>query len=142
MELSVARFQKTDKSSIGRLGLNGQPFCYSLEDKDRGLSKEQDLSLILKTKQYGTTAIPKGRYEVIINFSNRFQKYLPLLLNVPGFEGIRIHPGNVAANTLGCILPGEGYNTDFVGSSVKAFNRLFAELKKAEKKEKIFITIS
>lgn len=142
MELSVARFQKTEKSSIGRFGINSQPFCYSLEDKDRGLAKDQDITLIQKTKQYGVTAIPKGKYEVVITYSERFKKYLPLLLNVPGFGGVRIHPGNTDVDTEGCILVGENYSKDFVGSSRLAFARLMVKLKLVEQTEKIYITIS
>lgn len=141
MELLVNRFSKGDKSSIGRLSINGLPFCFCLEDKDRGLNSAMDLSTIKKLKEYGQTAIPTGRYEVIINYSNTFKQYLPLLLNVPGYAGVRIHSGNTPAHTLGCILPGESHSKDFVANSRKAFRRLMVELRKAEKKEKIYITI-
>ena len=142
MELLVNRFNKSEVSSIGRLLVDSLPLCYSMEDKDRGLTQSADLSLIKKLKVYSATAIPTGRYEIAITYSNRFKKYLPLLLNVPGFEGVRIHPGNTAEHTEGCILPGETYSKDFVGNSVKAFNTLFTKMKAVEKKEKIFITIN
>jgi len=92
-------------------------------------------------KVHGKTAIPSGTYQVAITFSNRFKKYLPLLINVPGFEGIRIHPGNTAADTEGCLLPGEFRNHNQVTNSKKAFTKLFEKLKAVEKKEKITITI-
>jgi len=142
MELVVNRFVKSELSSIGRLSVDGQPQCFTLEDKDRGLKSTDDLSLIKKLKVFSKTAIPTGRYQVVINFSNRFKTYLPLLLEVPGYAGVRIHPGNTAENTEGCILPGESHSKDFVSTSRKAFTSLMAKMKAAEKKEKIYITIN
>jgi hypothetical protein len=141
MEILVNRFNKGEVSSIGRLFVNGQPLCYTLEDKDRGIKKSDDLSTIKKVKVFSKTAIPTGTYEVVLTYSNRFKKYLPLLLNVPGYAGVRIHAGNTADHTEGCILPGQTYSKNFVGSSVKAFNSLMAKIKAVEKKEKIYITI-
>jgi hypothetical protein len=88
------------------------------------------------------TAIPYGKYEVIINFSNRFQKYMPLLLNVPNYEGVRIHPGNTKNDTEGCILVGNSKSLNFIGGSRVTFASLFTRMKKIEKKEKIFINIT
>jgi hypothetical protein len=90
----------------------------------------------------GRTAIPAGRYEVIINFSQRFGRPLPLLLNVPDFEGVRIHPGNTPANTEGCILVGETKSENFIGQSRVAFDQLFEKLKAASATEKIFVEIA
>jgi hypothetical protein len=129
MELQVKRTDFSEESTIGELWVNGGFECYTLEDKVRPV------------KIAGKTAIPSGRYEVIINFSQRFQKQLPLLLNVPNFEGVRIHPGNTAANTEGCILVGETKTENFVGESRWAFNRLFEKLKAASETEKIFMEI-
>jgi hypothetical protein len=92
-------------------------------------------------KIYGKTAIPKGRYEVVISWSNRFKKFMPLLLNVQNFEGIRIHTGNTAKNTLGCILVGKNKNEDSISNSRIAYEKLFSKLEIASKKEKTFITI-
>jgi hypothetical protein len=89
----------------------------------------------------GKTAIPAGQYEVVINFSQRFQKPLPLLLNVPNFEGVRIHPGNIPANTEGCILVGDTKSVDCIGQSRIAFARLFEKMKTATETQKIFIEI-
>ena len=92
-------------------------------------------------KIQNVTAIPYGKYEVIINFSNRFQKYMPLLLNVPNYAGVRIHPGNKSADTEGCILVGSSKSLNFIGNSRATYKSLFAKMKLIEKKEKIFINI-
>lgn len=141
MELKLKREIRTTKSTIGRLFVNNVYECYVLEDKDRGLSSTMGLKNLESLKVHGLTAIPTGRYEIAITFSNRFQKYLPLLLAVPGYEGIRIHPGNKAEDTEGCLLPGRTLGTDFVGESKIAFEHLFAKMHAVEKTEKIFITI-
>jgi hypothetical protein len=130
MELRIERTDFSDESTIGELSVNGQFECYTLEDKTR------------PEKIAGKTAIPAGRYEVVINFSQRFQRQLPLLLKVPNFEGIRIHPGNTAANTEGCILVGETKSGNFIGQSRVAFERLFEKLKEVAATEKIFMEIA
>jgi hypothetical protein len=130
MELQIKRTDFSEESTIGELWVNGVFECYTLEDKVRPV------------KIAGKTAIPSGRYEVIINFSQRFQKQLPLLLNVSNYEGVRIHSGNTAANTEGCILVGETKTDNFVGESRWAFNRLFEKLKVAAETEKIFLEIA
>ena len=130
MELQIKRTDFSEESTIGELSVNGVFECYTLEDKVRPV------------KIAGKTAIPSGRYEVIINFSQRFQKPLPLLLNVPNYEGVRIHSGNTAANTEGCILVGETKTDNFVGESRWAFNRLFEKMKVAAETEKIFLEIA
>ncbi len=130
MELQVKRTDFSEESTIGELSVNDVFECYTLEDKVRPV------------KIAGKTAISSGRYEVIINFSQRFQKQLPLLLNVPNYEGVRIHSGNTAANTEGCILVGETKTENFVGESRWAFNRLLEKLKIASETEKIFLEIA
>lgn len=141
MELLLTRKHFTDESTIGELFVDGAFECYTLEDRDRGLYQDQPLQKIVSEKIYGKTAIPIGRYEVVNSYSNRFKKYLPLLLSVPGYEGIRIHPGNREQDSLGCILPGTSFTDNMVSESRKAFAGLYAKLKAVEKKEKIFITI-
>ena len=142
MEIGLTRVTRTGNSTIGDLTVNGISECFILEDMDRGLKQSMALREILSKKIHGKTAIPAGRYEVAISFSNRFKKKLPLLLNVPGFEGIRIHPGNTANDSEGCLLTGKTKSTDFVGNSRAAFATLFAKIEAALKKEKVFITIS
>lgn len=136
MEVTLKALVKTDKTTISSLYINDIFECNILEDKDR--SKES-------TKIFGKTAIPAGRYQVIVNMSNRFKRLLPLVVNVPGFEGIRIHPGNKAEDTEGCLLPGTySKNTpNWVSSSVIAFNKLFAKISAAiDNHEKVWITIT
>lgn len=140
MEILVNRRKKTKLSTISDLTIDGVFFCFGLEDVDRGLKQSDDIDVIKTKKVFAQTAIPAGRYEIIINFSNRFQQYMPLLLNVPGFEGVRIHPGNKAANTEGCLLLGQTEGTDFIGNSRLAYRSFLPKLRAVEKKEKIFIT--
>lgn len=141
MDLLLTRKIRSNTSTIGELTVNGVFECYILEDKDRGLSSTMSLSEIASQKVPAKTCIPAGRYEVIVSFSNRFKKSLPLLLDVPGFAGIRIHTGNTSADTEGCLLPGATKSADFVGKSTVAFNALFSKITAGVKKGKVFITI-
>lgn len=141
MEIELLRKTRSNKSTIGELSINGNFECFVLEDKDRGLKKDMTLSELVSKKIHGQTAIPEGRYEIAITYSNRFKKMLPLLLDVPAFAGIRIHAGNTAADTEGCLLPGKNKSTDSVSSSRVAFIALFDKLKAASQREKIFITV-
>jgi len=141
MELELTRSVKTNKSTIGELTVNGVFECFILEDKDRGLRKDMPLSELIVMKIKTRTAIPTGRYEIVVSFSDKFQKMLPLLLDVPAFAGIRIHPGNTDANTEGCLLPGKTKSPDMIGSSRVAFTALFDKIKAALQREKIFITV-
>jgi hypothetical protein len=99
IKLKLERFFFGEKYTIGRLFVNGTYFCDTLEDRVRDLTNEK--------KVYGETAIPAGTYEVRVTWSPAFKRNLPLLLGVPHFEGLRIHRGNYAKDTLGCILVGE-----------------------------------
>ncbi|HMK20113.1 MAG TPA: DUF5675 family protein, partial [Chitinophagaceae bacterium] len=141
MELELTRSVKTNKSTIGELTVNGVFECFILEDKDRGLRKDMPISELIVMKIKTRTAIPTGRYEIVVSFSDKFQKMLPLLLDVPAFAGIRIHPGNTDANTEGCLLPGKTKSPDMIGSSRVAFTALFDKIKAALQREKIFITV-
>jgi hypothetical protein len=127
MKIEVKRLHKGANSVIGELTVDGVWECYTLEDVER------------PEKIKNETAIPRGTYKVIINQSNRFKRLLPLLLNVPGFEGVRIHSGNTNHDTEGCILVGRTRSNDFIGQSRKAFDKLFEKMKKAKN---ITITIS
>ena len=141
MELELTRSVKTNKSTIGELTVNGVFECFILEDKERGLRKDMPISELIVMKIKARTAIPTGRYEIVVSFSDKFQKMLPLLLDVPAFAGIRIHPGNTDANTEGCLLPGKTKSPDMIGSSRVAFTALFDKIKAALQREKIFITV-
>ncbi|HEV7570926.1 MAG TPA: DUF5675 family protein [Thermoanaerobaculia bacterium] len=129
MEMQVTRQTFTDESTIGELTIDGVHQCFTLEDKVR------------EQKVFGETAIPAGRYEVVVNFSNHFQKMLPELVAVPNFEGVRIHSGNTAKDTEGCILVGVTKGTNVVSNSKDAFNVLFAKIQAAAAQEKVFIEI-
>ena len=134
MELKLIRETFTEKSTIGSLYVNGIFFCYTLEDKDRKLESGG-------VKEYAKTAIPRGKYKVINSFSNRFKKYLPELVNVPQFAGIRIHAGNTADHSEGCILVGSTKAVDFIGNSKVTFDKLMKAIQAVEKIEKINIEI-
>jgi len=101
MILRVVRTDFSPQSTIGEFFVNGEFYCYTLEDVDRGLTADLPLEEIQARKQFAQTAIPTGTYEVVVNWSNRFKKQMPLLLRVPGWEGIRIHSGNYASQTRG-----------------------------------------
>lgn len=133
MKLRLVRTELTPDYTTGALYVDGAFECYTLEDTVREPG----------VKVHGQTAIPAGTYKVIINMSARFKRLLPLLLNVPGFEGVRIHPGNSAANTEGCVLVGRKKSPGWLGESVLAFEPLFARLQAAARKgEDIELEIS
>lgn len=136
MTIELRRIYKGETFSIGNLYVNDVLICNTLEDKIRQLDSEDD-------KVYGKTAIPSGSYEVVLSYSNRFQKILPEILNVPFFKGIRIHSGNNEDDTEGCILVGECRNVEegYIYNSKKTMNRLMKILQSADKNEKIFINI-
>lgn len=107
MRIELKRIAKKDSYTIGKLYIDGKYQCDTIEDKDRGLKQDDDLRLIDKVKIYGETAIPVGDYSVIVSYSPKFGKNLPLLEHVPCFSGVRIHSGNTAKDSLGCIILGE-----------------------------------
>lgn len=129
MKLELKRTDKQKDCTIGELYVDGKFECYTLEDvvRDNG------------QKVNGATAIPPGKYDLVINFSNRFQKLLPLLLNVPNFEGVRIHTGNTSQDTEGCVLVGRVKSGNTISESKLAFAHLFPQLQAAKS---ITITIS
>lgn len=107
MEILVKRIAKRENYTIGKMYIDGIYFADTLEDKDRDLKQDMPLEEIKKIKISGETAIPTGKYKVIVNVSPKFKRSLPRLINVPGFEGVLIHRGNTPADTAGCILVGE-----------------------------------
>lgn len=119
MELTLIRDQLKEDCTLGKL-FNGKQFlCYTMEDKVRPVKIPK------------MTAIPYGTYDVVITMSARFGKMLPLLLNVPNYEGIRIHPGNTAADTDGCILPGLSRTISAVYESRRAMDMLQPKIQAA-----------
>jgi Family of unknown function (DUF5675) len=121
MDIQITRVILTPSSTIGELSLDGMFFCYTLEDATRPPG----------VKLPGATSIPYGSYKVIIDHSTRFNKDMPHILNVPGFEGIRIHCGNTDKDTEGCILLGREYTDNAILYSRDAFNAFFDRLKEA-----------
>jgi hypothetical protein len=142
VEITVQRKRFTSESTISDVLIDGQFVGHILEDRDRGLDKTMNSGQISRGKIHGKTAIPTGRYEVATSYSTRFKKLLPLLLGVPGYEGIRIHPGNVAADTEGCLLPGLFCGNNKVLDSRAAFTAWFLRIQSALRNGKVFITIS
>lgn len=118
-ELELVRKWFSSECTIGELYLDGKFECFTLED------------VVREEKVPGETAIPRGRYEVRLTFSQRFQRTLPILCDVPKFTGIRIHPGNDKHDTAGCLLVGEAAGKHSVHNSVAAFDKLFAKLEKS-----------
>lgn len=141
MQLTLTRIFRTKNSTIGRLSIDNLFEWWILEDVDRGLKNTMSLSELKAKKVYQKTAIPTGTYEIIISFSNKFKKQLPLLLNVPAYEGIRMHPGNTKSDTAGCLLPGLLMQKDAVTHSTEAYFQIFEAMQKVAHQEKIFITI-
>ena len=133
MRLILVRTHLKDTYTIGDLFVDGKYFCNVLEDKVRDLSKE--------SKVFGETAIPYGTYEIIVTQSVRFKKDLPLLLNVPQFEGIRIYCGKTDANTHGCLLCGVNDEVGKITKSTLTFNKLFPIIREGLKDGKVFIDI-
>ena len=119
MKLKLIRKREINNGTIGELFIDDVKFCDTLEDKIR----------LIKIKH--ETCIDVGIYQVIINYSMRFKKKMPLLINVPKFEGIRIHAGNTIANTSGCILLGINDFDDRLINSKIMFEKFFSLLEKA-----------
>ena len=118
MKVTLKRCIFEDDTTIGVLRLDGKFQCFTLEDKIREI------------KIAGKTAIPKGNYKVILSMSNRFQKVLPLIMDVPNFAGVRIHSGNTHADTEGCILVGNLItNSRSIGESKLAMDKLMLILR-------------
>ena len=116
-------------TTLGELFINNQFFCYTLEDKIRDVKIKHE------------TCIPAGTYEVIMNYSDRFKRPLPLLLNVPNFVGIRIHAGNSKLDTSGCLLLGSKVKNDKLVNSKMTVESFIELLKTTLPKEKVKITI-
>lgn len=121
--LVLKRDVLTDDFTLGRIFVDGKHFCYTVEDAVR------------KEKVYGKTAIPAGKYKIELTLSPRFKRVLPLLLDVPNFTGIRIHAGNTAADSEGCILVGIGRTENGVSGSRHAMEAIMELLKKSRLNE-------
>ncbi len=122
MTLTIKRIRQYPTSTLGELYVAGNFQCYTLEDTVRTGQKVP-----------GNTAIPTDSYSLVVDLSQRFGRMMPHLLNVPDFEGIRIHCGNTDKDTEGCILVGQGYNQDgTLQESRLAFDPLFTILSQCQ----------
>lgn len=140
MEILLKRIAKKSKYTIGKMYIDGQYICDTLEDTDRGLNQNMSLKEINNKKVYGETAIPTGTYKVDMNtvspkFKSRiwakpYGGKLPRLVLVPGYDGVLIHPGNKAEDTLGCILVGENKAVGQVLNSQVTFKKIMSILTK------------
>jgi hypothetical protein len=134
MKLLLKRDTFTEKSTTGMLTLDGDFECFTLEDRDRNLEDGGE-------KIQNETAIPRGIYPVVLDFSPRFQRILPHVLNVPQFTGVRIHSGNRPEDTEGCILVGQSRSGDWVSHSQKAMEALFDKMQSIPSSEPITLEI-
>lgn len=150
MNLTLIRKYKGKEYTIGDLYIDGERFCNTLEDVDRGLTQTTPINEIKLKKVPRETAIPTGTYKITLNVTSpSFSKYsfykevcdgkLPRLLDVPGFEGILIHVGATAENSSGCILVGDNTVTGGLTNGKQRFKELYSKL--LEDKNNITITI-
>lgn len=137
VEIKLKRIAMRETYTIGRLFINGEYVCDTIEDCDRGLMDNMPEDHIRQRKIYGQTAIPQGDYRVLLTTSETFSGrpwakmyngLVPRLENVKGFSGIRIHPGNTAEDSLGCIIPGENKVAGKVVNSTAAYHRIMKVL--------------
>lgn len=139
MRIKIDRAWCKKDYTISRIFINeerfgdGKNWCSILEDTDRGLSSDMTVQQIRSLKVPGKTAIPRGIYECHITYSPKFKRMLPLLLDVKGYSGIRIHSGTKASDTEGCLLPGVNNVVGRVNNSRYWFNLLFTRIQDAER---------
>lgn len=151
MKLTLKRVAKKSTYTIGKLYIDGQYFCDTIEDIDRGLTQDMPLKTIQRIKLPKETAIPKGTYKITLDvispkystkdfyIKNANKGRLPRLLNVPGYEGVLIHCGNTAADSAGCLIVGRNKKVGMVLDSKETFIQLYKELLKD--KDNLIITI-
>ncbi len=141
MDLKIIRKYKKQNYTLGRLYIDGQYFCDTLEDTDRGLTSDMPLEEIKKKKIYGKTAIPSGLYTILYTYSPKYKRLMPLVDNVKGFSGIRIHSGNSAEDSLGCILLGKNTKVGMVTDSRNTCKKFYKLIEDAIYKKGEAITL-
>lgn len=119
MRVLIDRKWKKDAYTIGRVYVDDAFLCNSIEDKDRGLEQYMSVGEIDRLKVYGETAIPRGKYKVTMTYSPKYKRVMPQVMNVKGFSGIRIHSGNTAKDSLGCVLLGDNTKPGWISNSRK-----------------------
>lgn len=150
MKLTLKRINKANDYTEGKLYIDGEYIADTLEDCDRGLTEDMELTDIIARKVYGETAIPVGTYQITLDVvSPKFKDRgwarfcngkLPRLMDVPGFEGVLIHVGNdPVKDSLGCILVGEKTADGYISNSTTTFRKVYEKLQEAT--DQITITI-
>ena len=142
MRLELHRKWKKEKYTIGRLYIDGEYFCNTLEDPDRGLRSDMTEEQIEKIKKehQGDTAIPTGVYDVTLNIvSPKYSQKpwykafcgarMPRLIGVKGYVGVLIHPGNTPADTLGCVLVGKNTAVGQLTQSKATWEELYKRMR-------------
>lgn len=128
MKLTLVRIANRPTYCIGKLYIDGVYFCDTIEDTDRGLDDSMSVKEVLGRKIKGQTAIPTGTYTVDITYSPKYKRMMPLLLNVKGYSGIRIHSGNTSKDTEGCLLVGKNTKVGMVTDSRNTYQKLYAKM--------------
>lgn len=141
MQITVIRKEFTDTYTRGELYINDVFFCYTMEDKDRGVTEDHSVSEIKKVKIVKRTAIPYGDYRIMLSFSKKLKRFLPLILDVPSFKGIRIHKGSTEDWSSGCILVGMKKTGNKLKEINEAEQALMKALKAVNETEPIYIKI-
>jgi len=139
MRLTLMRIANRPTYCIGKLYIDGVYFCDTIEDTDRGLDDRMSEKDILSLKVKGETAIPTGIYPITITYSPKYKKNMPLINNVKGYSGIRIHSGNTAKDTEGCLIVGKNKEVGKVLESRVTYNALYKRL--VQTRERIIIDI-
>lgn len=140
MKLTLKRIALRPTYTIGKLYIDDVYFCDTIEDTVRDLNKNGKFDNGEK-KIHSKTAIPYGIYEIKWTYSPRFKKYTPQLMNVPSFEGIRIHAGNTSADTEGCLILGKNKQVGKVLNSRDTINKFYPIIKEACSNGKVTIEI-
>lgn len=141
MNITVIRKEFTDNYTLGELYVNDVFFCYTMEDKDRGVDEDDSTQDIKRVKIAKRTAIPYGDYRIILSYSKKLKRFLPLILDVPAFRGIRIHKGSTHEWSSGCILVGMKRGSDKLLNIVEAETKLLDIMKTVNETEAIYIKI-
>lgn len=123
---------RKENYTIGRLYVNGEFLCNTIEDVDRKLNQNMSATEIQRIKVAAETAIPTGTYAMRVTMSPKFKRELVEIQNVPGFSGIRIHRGNTAQDSAGCLIVGENTSKGRVTNSTKYELQITEMVKKAD----------
>lgn len=142
MEIKVIRKEFSDDRVVGELFLNDKFFGYTIEDTDRDLYETDSISKLKKVKVAKKTAIPYGRYRVILSYSTKLKRYLPLILDVPNWIGIRLHAGASPSYSSGCVCVGLERKGKDLYKIKAAEQALVKALDLVNKTEAMYITIT